>query len=270
LRAVIRTFEKTQGWYYYQPKCRDKRPRIKKPEVLDTIRKVLQVRPATYGYRRISAILKLMGVKCNPKTVNRYMALSLWLSTNRHKRQKSANLHEGAVAVPEPNCRWASDITVIKAWNGEKGRLAVVIDCADRQILAYRWDRRITGNTIIGIVKEALNKRFGKEIVPVKGTLEFLSDNGPEYIEKNLRDFLENTGFRVCNTPVRSPESNGIAEGFFKSFKRDYVYQNVFLNFEDLLDKIGVWIEDYNLRAPHSALGMLTPAKFYENWKVKK
>jgi len=33
--------------------------------------------------------------------------------------------------------------------------------------------------------------------------------------------------------------------------------------------KIGSWIEDYNTQAPHSALGMLTPAQFYEDWKLK-
>jgi len=68
-------------------------------------------------------------------------------------------------------------------------------------------------------------------------------------------------GFVVCNTPIRSPESNGIAESFFKSFKRDYVYQNLCESFDDIAGKIGGWIEDYNTQAP--------PAQFYEDWKLK-
>jgi transposase InsO family protein len=100
--------------------------------------------------------------------------------------------------------------------------------------------------------------------------VEFLSDNGPEYIKTELRWFLKCAGFVVCNTPIRSPESNGIAESFFKTFKRDYVYQNVCESFEDIKSKIGGWVEDYNTKAPHSALGMLSPSKFYANWKVKK
>lgn len=215
------------------------------------------------------ATLKWIGEKCNSKTVHRYMALNLWLSTNRQKRVRKGRIHEGVVSVAKPNKRWASDITVIKAWNGEKGRLAIVIDCADRQIIAYLWARRITGTTLIEVVKDALNKRFGCESVPVKRELEFLSDNGTEFIEKGFKRFLENAGFTVCNTPVRSPESNGIAESFFKSFKRDYVYQAMNMSIEDIAENVIKWIEDYNTRAPHSALGMTTPEKFYENWNAK-
>ncbi len=35
-----------------------------------------------------------------------------------------------------PNRRWASDITGIRAWDGQKGRLAIMIDYADRMVLA--------------------------------------------------------------------------------------------------------------------------------------
>ena len=236
---------------------------------MELIRELVHLRPATYGYRRIHAITKLIGENCNPKTVNRYMALNLWLSTNRHKRLRRGRIHEGVVSVTEPNRRWASDITVIKAWNGEKGRLAVVIDCSDRQVIAYRWAKRITGEVLIGLLKEAIYLRFGEGAVPEKREIEFLSDNGSEYIEKGFRRFLKNAGFTICNTPIRSPESNGIVESFFKSLKRDYVYQNVNLSFDEIGMNIVKWISDYNTKAPHSALGMATPAKFYENWKAK-
>ncbi|EBE8787276.1 hypothetical protein C6J34_11700 [Salmonella enterica] len=38
--------------------------------------------------------------------------------------------------------------------------------------------------------------------------------------------FASSLGFIACNTPVHSPESNGMAESFVKTFKRDYVYVN--------------------------------------------
>lgn len=269
MRRVLITFNKTQRWYYYKARARDKTPKIKRPEVLEMIKKLVHLRPATYGYRRIHAILKLIGPRCNSKTVNRYMALNLWLSTNRQKRLRKGRIHEGVVSVAESNTRWSSDITVIKAWNGDKGRLAIVIDCADRQIIAYKWAKSITGNTLIEVVKEALKKRFGCENVPAKGNLEFLSDNGSEFIEKGFRKFLERAGLTVCNTPIRSPESNGISESFFKSLKRDYVYQSVIMSFDNITENVVKWIEDYNIRAPHSALGMIRPSKFYENWKAK-
>lgn len=265
LRIVLKVLGKGQGWYFYRPRYRSKATRIMRPEVMEAVRTVVNNRPATYGYRRIHAKIKNVGVKCDPKTVNRYMALKLWLSSDRQKR-KSRERREGVVSVPEPNMRWASDFTIIKAWNNEKGRLAIVIDCGSRQVIEYLWARSIKGDDIGRMVQRAAEKRFADGRVPL---VEFLSDNGPEYIKTDLRLLLKQMGFTVCNTPIRSPESNGIAESFFKSFKRDYVYQNVCESFEDIASKIGGWIEDYNTQAPHSGLGMRTPAQFYEEWKLK-
>jgi len=268
LKIVSQSLGKSRGWLYYKHRTRVRMPVIKRPDVVEGIREVIREKPVSYGYRRVHALLRVRGIYCNSKTVNRYMAQRLWLSSYRERRKRGERRHEGVVAVEEPNRRWASDITVIKAWNGEKGRFAVLIDCGDRQILSYRWGKRITGYDIQEMVIEALKKRFGSDRIPEEG-IEFLSDNGPEYIKTTLKRFLENVGFVVCRTPIKSPESNGIAESFFRGFKRDYVYQSECESFDAVCRMIDGWVEDYNQKAPHGALGMLTPAKFYEKWKLE-
>lgn len=173
----------------------------------------------------------------------------------------TGRVHDGQVMVSVPNKRWASDITSIKAWNGEKCRLAVVIDCADRNIVAWRFGRVMKTQDIIFMVDEGLNVRG------INGQgLEFLSDNGPEFASIELRDVFGAYGMKVCRTPRRSPESNGIAESFFGSFKRDYVRQGELQSYEEVRRKIGSWIKDYNENAPHSSLGMKSPAEFYREW----
>jgi putative transposase len=62
--------------------------------------------------------------------------------------------------------------------------------------------------------------RFGISKAPQ--AVEWLSDNGSAYIAKNTLDTATALGLNLCFTPVRSPESNGIAEAFVKTFKRDY------------------------------------------------
>jgi transposase InsO family protein len=49
------------------------------------------------------------------------------------------------------------------------------------------------------------------------------SDNGPCYIARETVAFARKLGFDVRTTPVYSPESNGVAEIFVKTFKREYV-----------------------------------------------
>jgi len=220
---VCRTLGKSRRWLYYRRRPKHKTGICRRPEVEEAIGRILAGSPATYGYRRIHALLIREGIRTNPKTVWRILRRRGWLSSTR-SRSPRMRRHEGRVSVLEPNRRWASDITGIKAWNGEKGRLAVIIDCADRMVLSWRFGQRMVSEELQEMIREAVFRRFGTETGKAQA-LEFLSDNGPEYACRKLRHVLQSFGMIVCRTPRRSPESNGLAEAFFGSFKRDYVYQ---------------------------------------------
>jgi putative transposase len=112
------------------------------------------------------------------------------------------------------------------------------------------------------MLQEAIHKRFPGEITRAPG-VQFLHDNGPEYIEKTFRKRLISWEMENCNTPTYSPESNGMCEAFNNTFKRDYVFQNCLDNFETLKSQIADWVHDYNTYAPHSALGMKTPKEYF-------
>jgi putative transposase len=69
-------------------------------------------------------------------------------------------------------------------------------------------------------------------------------------------------GLVPITTPANSPESNGLAEGFVHTFKRDYVNVHELRDAESVLAQLAAWIDDYNRLAPHSALGMRSPADY--------
>ena len=69
-------------------------------------------------------------------------------------------------------------------------------------------------------------------------------------------------GLVPITTPAYSPESNGLAEAFVHTFKRDYVNGAELRDAEHVLTQLGEWFEDYNRQAPHSALGMRPPAEY--------
>ncbi len=263
---ACRALDKSRSWYYYRRRGHTRAAR--RPEVAAAIRHLLGSNPAFYGYRRIHALLQRLGIACNPKTVWRVMRRQGWLSTSRQCVLRSGRRHEGQVRVPESNRRWASDITGIRAWDGRKGRLAVMIDCADRMVLAWRFAQRITAEDLAEMLREAVFQRFGEARARARG-IEFLSDNGPEYTSHRFQPFVQAMGLVLCHPPRRSPESNGLAEAFFGSFKRDYVYQACLETMEDVARQVPGWIEHYNHQAPHSALGMRAPADFYAEWTVK-
>ena len=63
-------------------------------------------------------------------------------------------------------------------------------------------------------------------------------------------------------TRSTSPESNGMAEAFVNTIKRDYVGGADLSDAEIVIKQLPGWIHDYNRFAPHSALGFLSPHDF--------
>jgi putative transposase len=145
----------------------------------------LTAKKSTYGVPRVKALLKRdYGLEVTKYMLHRYMKEEGLLIT-RHRTRGSSRTHTGQIAVQEPNTRWASDITSIKCWNGEKLRVAFLMDCCDRSIIAWRAGKHMQAVDIELMVQESLYSRFGENL-PRTGQLQFLHDNGPEFIEKNL------------------------------------------------------------------------------------
>jgi transposase InsO family protein len=69
-------------------------------------------------------------------------------------------------------------------------------------------------------------------------------------------------GLVPCFTPVLSPQSNGMAEAFVKTFKRDYVYVPDRPDAQTVLAQLPRSFEDYNEIHSHKALQMKSPRQF--------
>jgi transposase InsO family protein len=111
------------------------------------------------------------------------------------------------------------------------------------------------------LIAETIESRFGL-VDRVPHPIEWLTDNGSAYTAHDTRNFALSMGMVVCTTPVQSPESNGMAEGFVKTFKRDYVHVNRLDNARVVLEQLPGWIEDYNEVAPHKGLKMRSPREY--------
>ena len=94
-----------------------------------------------------------------------------------------------------------------------------------------------------------------------------MSDNGSCYRANDTIDFAIGLGLVPCFTPVRSPQSNGMAEAFVKSFKRDYVYLHDRTDAQTVLSQLPRWIEDYNESHPHKGLRLTSPREFIRSYQ---
>ena len=119
----------------------------------------------------------------------------------------------------------------------------------------------ISATMVQDILVESIEKRFG-DTQRLPQEIEWLTDNGSCYIAEETRKFAKTLGFKVCTTPVRSPESNGMAEAFVKTFKRDYVYLSDRPDAATVMAQLAGWFEDYNSFHPHSGLKMMSPREY--------
>ena len=108
---------------------------------------------------------------------------------------------------------------------------------------------------------EAIEYRFGI-VDKVPQSIQWLSDNGPGYIAYETRAFAHMMGLEVCTAPYYSPQSNGMAESFVKTFKRDYVYMSELPDSLTVMENLPLWFEDYNENHPHKGLKMVSPREY--------
>jgi transposase InsO family protein len=95
-------------------------------------------------------------------------------------------------------------------------------------------------------------------------TIEWLPDNGSCYTAADTRRFARNIGFRPLRTPIESPQSNGMAEAFVRTFKRDYVAFNPKPDAATVIRSLPAWFEHYNSLHPHRSLGYRSPREFID------
>jgi putative transposase len=233
--------------------------------VLEALKAIASKR-STYGYRRTVAILNRLRRREGKPAINHKRAYRLMREANlllqRHTG-KPTRTHEGKVITLKSDLRYCSDTFEIRCWNGERVQVAFSLDCCDREAIAFRATAGYPiALTIQDLMAETVENRFGPSVKAVPHPIEWLSDNGPIYTAHATRDFGRSLGLLVCNTPSYSPESNGMAEAFVKTIKRDYVYVNELPSAAAVLAQLPVWFEDYNEFAPHKGLKMKSPREF--------
>lgn len=220
----------------------------------------------TYGYRRACALLRRRRAgqgraMVNHKRVYRVMREQRLLLP-RSPRRGADRRHEGTIAVDRSNMRWCSDALEIRADNAEVVRMAFSLDCCDREIMSWVGvaNAGIDGNLVRDMMLEAVEKRFGSS--RANTPIEWLSDNGSPYIAGDTRRFARELKLVPLTTPILSPQSNGMAEAFVNTLKRDYVSVSVLPDARSILEALPRWIEHYNEHHPHSALNMCSPRMF--------
>lgn len=250
-----------------RPAKRMGRPPLPDDALLKDIEAVIKGQ-ASWGYIRIWAHLRRKALSedrfpANRKRIYRVMKVH-GLLLQRHAGGAQERRHDGKIAVAKSNMRWCSDGFEIVCDNKEKVRVAFALDCCDREAMGHvATTAGIKGEDIRDLMVSAVEHRFGR-INRLPGTIEWLTDNGSCYLAGETRRFARHIGLEPLTTPIESPQSNGMAEAFVRTFKRDYVRVSPCPDAQTVMAQLSKWFQHYNTVHPHSALGYRSPREFID------
>jgi hypothetical protein len=127
-----------------------------------------------------------------------------------------------------------------------------LIDEHTRESLLVRPERRWSSARVI----EAL-----ADVMVAKGVPEHIrSDNGPEFVAKDLRKWLADTGAKTLYIEPGSPWENGYCESFNSKLRDEFLNGEIFYSLKEVQVLAERWRIHYNTIRPHSSLGYRSPA----------
>lgn len=236
-------------------------------KVLDAINNIYSDFPS-YGYRRIHAQLLREGHSIGKKFVKKamkYMGIEALypkpkttIANKEHYKYpyllKDFRDYAGRVMIENVNQVWSTDITYIKL---EKGfvYLAAIIDWHSKKILSWRLSNTMDISLVTTVLYEALSLYPKPEI--------FNTDQGSQYTSKAHVEILKKHKIKISMDGKGRATDNICIERFWRSIKYEEIYLNEYKNIKSLNRAIEKYMNIYNSKRLHSAIGYKTPNEIY-------
>jgi putative transposase len=176
------------------------------------------------------------------------------------KRQETQLMaaNEYHTKTTRPHQMWATDASYFRVVSWGYYYLVTVMDDYSRFILAWKLQKDMSANSLIEVVQGAVDAT-GMTDVPVEDRTRLLSDNGAGYVSRTFREYLRLVGIRHILAAPYHPQTNGKVERYQQSLKRE-VNQLPYELPSQLEQAIAEFVDYYNYRRYHKALGNVTPA----------
>jgi putative transposase len=223
----------------------------------------------TYGYRRVTAMLRRDGWAVNGKRVRRVMR-DLGLAAEPVKRRvRTTNSDHpfprypnlvADLTVSRPDQVWVADITYVRV-RVEFVYLAAVMDVFTRCIRGWEVSRSLDQGLTLSALGRAL--RRGRPEV-------HHSDQGVQYAAADYIHELTHVNALISMATIGEPRENGYAERLMRTIKEEEVALTEYRDYADARRQLGRFLDAvYNRKRIHSALGYLTPVEFEQQWRAQ-
>jgi len=202
------------------------------------------------GYRRLTfMMLDADVVAVSPSSVYRVLAAAGLLGIRNWNLSKKGT---GFVQPLKPHEHWHVDVSYLNI-SGTFYYLCSALDGCSRSIVHWEIREQMKEADIETILQRA------KEQYP-EARPRIISDNGPQFIARDFKEFIRVSGMTHVRTSPYYPQSNGKIERWHKSLKSESIRPRCPLSLADARQIVTGYVEHYNTRRLHSAIGYIAPA----------
>jgi putative transposase len=201
------------------------------------------------GYRRMTfMMLDANQVACSPASVYRVLkGAGLLAGPTPHITKKGT----GFVQPLKPHEHWHVDVSYLNI-AGTFYFLCSILDGCSRFIVHWEIREKMEESDVETIIQRA------REAYP-DAKPRIISDNGPQFIAKDFKEFIRIAGMTHVKTSPYYPQSNGKIERWHKTIKGECIRVLVPLSRDDARRIVADYVVHYNTIRLHSAIGYITP-----------
>jgi transposase InsO family protein len=221
-----------------------------------------------YGQEKISHELRQNGMPISQKTVSKIMRQEGLVSkyvqrrkpavekTNRDAVDNKLNRQFGGYKTGEVI---VSDLTYVDL-HGKWCYVCLIVELSHREIIGYSAGR----NHDAELVKSALYSVK----CDLRNIGKFHTDRGGEFKNEDIEKVLNDFGIERSLSRPGKPVDNAVAESMYDILKTEFIFDEIFVDLQNLKERLDDWVFWYNNKRLHGSLGMITPVQSRQTREV--
>lgn len=262
---LCRILKVSRSGYYAWKSRPPSRRSVEDRSLIERIREVHERSRRTYGYPRVHAELKALGVECGRRRVARLMREDGLRGCMRGRRKTTTRRDENAAAAPDlverrflsasPDRLWLADITYLPTREGFL-YLAFILDACTRRLVGWAMANHLRAELVVDALQMALWRRRSPS-----GVVHH-SDRGSQYTALSFGEHLKEAGISPSMGRAGSALDNAMAESFVSTLKAE-MGAGPFDTREAARSAVFDYIEGfYNASRRHSSIGYMSPSDY--------